>query len=186
LSTGSLLLHPADPSTAPDADRVLNALKTTGLAGAPMERIDNAWLAGEQFLQSVTFMGCSPFIELEPAGDDGEDFCFIRLHIFQTPQLIFGRLTRPPKCPHCKKPLLHQPGDIARMLKAGETADLECARCKKPSSARDVLWRRDAGVGRVFVEITSIFPGEAVPVGGFMQQFEQLTGSPWKYFYISR
>jgi hypothetical protein len=48
----------------------------------------------------------------------------------------------------------------------------------------DLLWRQNAGFGRLFVTIEDIFPGEAVPVPGLLDGLRRATGTDWHYFYI--
>jgi len=69
-----LLLHPADPGTAavPD-DRLAQELQAVGLI-AERKLLKNTvfYPVGEHFLQLVTFLGCSPAIELDPPDDPQE------------------------------------------------------------------------------------------------------------------
>jgi hypothetical protein len=69
-----LLLHPADPGTAAvPEDRLAQELQAIGLI-AGRKSLENAvfYPVGEHFLQLVTFLGCSPAIELDPPDDPQE------------------------------------------------------------------------------------------------------------------
>ena len=50
----------------------------------------------------------------------------------------------------------------------------------------DLDWRRQAGCGRLLLEVTDVFPGEAVPVSALLRGLEGLGAGPWRYFYFLR
>lgn len=70
------------------------------------------------------------------------------------------------------------------MIQHGHSS-VDCANCGENIPMQDVKWRRDAGLGRLFVEITQIFPGEAVPVDHLMKRLSTLPTGGWRYFYIA-
>jgi hypothetical protein len=47
-----------------------------------------------------------------------------------------------------------------------------------------LLWRKNAGFGRVFVTVEDVFPGEAVPVPTLLEGLRAASGVDWRYFYL--
>ena len=74
MTVHKLVLYPAHiDCPAIDIASLVTALQTIGLVAAPACRDPaSGYRAGEQFLQLVTFLGCSPAIELEPPADPDE------------------------------------------------------------------------------------------------------------------
>lgn len=44
-------------------------------------------------------------------------------------------------------------------------------------------WRKSAGFARFFIEITEIYPKEAIPQPGLLSALETMSDERWKYFY---
>ena len=175
-----LMLLPADPGSPPvNCVRLAGELQAIGLIGAPVALEDNLFYpTGDNFLQLISFLGCSPYIQLAPPANGGVDFCHITLFgPLGSPQLLHGKNTRPPRCPSCKAP-------IANWREGLETESLSCARCNLTSPLSTMEWRNNAGLGRFFIVIQNIFPGEAVPVDALMNQLRGISGGEWGYFYI--
>ncbi len=183
--TGRLLLAPDVLKPMPPAAPVLACLRETGFIGRPLDdEKPDAFLVGDNFLQLITFMGCSPHIELEPPAD-GNSFCHIRI-IGPLPdlQLMRGENTQPPRCIKCRGRLSHWQEEVAGWCTHPEQANVLCPSCGHRQRPVDLGWRRNAGLGRLFVVVEDIFPGEAVPVPSFLQRLRQASGVAWEYFYV--
>jgi len=178
MNDGRLLLHPRDPQApSPERATLLRSLEGIGLLGAPLTGA-NEFLVGEQFLQWIAFMGCSPFVRLEPPAEGGA-FCHLALlGPYPEPRLLSGRNTRPPQCPACGQ-------RIASWREQSNQPRVRCEHCQTQSPLAALKWRRNAGLGRCFLEIRNIFPGEAAPVEGLLQRLEALGAGPWDYFYLA-
>lgn len=175
---GSLLLHPVNPDYQVDTVTLINSLSTTGLVGEVIAKLD--WKAGENFLQLLTFMGCSPHIRFEPLSAHDQDYCHVSLQLHEQPVLAFSANSRPPRCRSCGKPVVAAWNDFEV---SGHS--WRCNHCEMlHSSVMQLRWRNDAGFARNFIEIHGIFPGEAQPVPSFMKQLETETATPWRYFYL--
>lgn len=86
-----LVLHPTDPVYAPESIAVIvDALRDVRLLGASYPPGGgHAYLAGEDFLEPVVFLGCSPTVQLEPVADGR--FCHVRLPVpTPVPQFYAG------------------------------------------------------------------------------------------------
>ncbi len=179
---GSLFLSPQSPdSDYHDARAIASYLAESGLTAKQQE--DGSYLCGESFAQLITFMGCSPHLVFEPPQDGGNKYCHIKLHEYQHIQLLTGDQTAPPRCPACR----YRIGDWQQHLDDWKTANgnaWQCPQCQQESPAFKLDWRQSGGAGTLFIEIKNIFPGEAVPVDSFMDGLNEISGEPWRYFYL--
>lgn len=174
------MLHPSAVPSGIDPGKTVGLLTEMEFIAEPLARGMNTYLIGSGFLQLVTFMGCSPHIELEPPPDGGTDFCHVQFHLTRSPQLQFGANTRPPRCPVCRKTLDISPASLATAPGA------HCPHCGSESAIQSLGWRRDAGFADFFIEIHSVFPGEAVPTEGLLNRLKTLGGGDWRYFYLTQ
>jgi hypothetical protein len=185
LHTGRLILTPEDPHALPDnLPAILAGLREIGFIGDEIPGETARYQLGEQFLQLVTFMGCSPFVELAP-GDGETPYCHLSvLGPFDTPRLLDGKNTTPPRCGVCRKRLNDWRGALDRW-REGEAAPLApCPHCGHRQDPVTLNWRESAGWGRLFLCVENIFPQEAVPTQALLNQLQSTTPSlPWHYFY---
>jgi hypothetical protein len=175
------MLAPADAlATPPAPEAVLDLLRDVGLAGAALDPARHTFRAGERFLELISFMGCSPHIELDPPAPGSEAFCHIALvGPSREPVLFHGTNTAPPRCPECGARITDW-----RQRLGGPTDTLTCVRCGMRLTPAELNWRRSGGLARVAVEVRNVFPNEAVPVPELMQRLERETGREWTYFYV--
>jgi len=189
-----LLLHPADPDTAAiPEDRLAQEMQAIGLIGERMPLGNTGFYpAGEQFLQLVTFLGCSPAIELAPPDDPQERekasatgrFCHVFISSGEHLQFRGDRQTRNPGCPRCRSPEPDWKAGL-QSWQAGEHApDWTCPSCGFRGHLSDLVFRKTAGFGRTFLEIRGIYPSEAVPGPALLDTLATLTGAPWCTIYL--
>jgi hypothetical protein len=188
MSVGKLLLRPESVEPPPPSrGRLIAAMQGLGLIGSPVDkhRRPRRFLAGQRFLQLISFLGCSPNVRLQPPTDRSEDFCYIEvLGPWEQARFMHGRNTRPPGCPVCG----HRNADWqASMQREGAEAsrvEWTCGACGARTPPSQWNWRQQAGFGRLFIQINSIFPSEAVPTPELLESLERLSATPWRYFYI--
>lgn len=185
MHTGRLVLTPRDPTLSPQSlDPLIEQMRQIGLAGDAFDSPTNqSYLVGDDFFKWVNFMGCSPYIPMEPS-TDGQPFCHVRFQgPLQTPVIMTGRNTRPPQCGQCGKPMADWQEACEDWINNQQA--VSCSHCHASQSPRDLRWRKSAGMGRCFMIIEHIFPQEALPADGLMCTLEQATEiGPWVYFYI--
>ena len=105
--TGRLLLVPQDPFHLPDLRLLADGLAAAGFTGSPLLGRPNGFTVGDNFLQLITFAGCSVHLSLLPTDDS--PFCHVLLAgPYPRPHFASGRNTRPPRCrvvPHARRGL---------------------------------------------------------------------------------
>ena len=186
MSTGKLLFRSPLSSPPPTLAAITERLRQIGLLGQPFREEEQSFLTGERFAQLVTFLGCSPYLRLEPPDDGSDNFCHLRfLGPFEQARFLYGSNTRPPKCPDCRRGIDGWRSLVGQWQVQPETQTLICPHCGQGSSPLQLEWRRSAGFGRFFVQITEIFPGEAVP-GTELMDCLRADGKDWDYFYLQQ
>lgn len=190
-----LLLYPDDPDCPVPAIEVLSAgLRSLGLLGEPFQcRGETRYLAGERFLQLITFLGCSPNIELEPPASRSEldtvcesgRLCHILLA--SSPERLRFRMDpkmTPPRCPQCRQPVSEW--QALRQAWEDDPGNLrwQCSACGHPGTLTELNFRRRGGFGRMFIEVWGIYPSEAVPGESLLAALAELGGTPWNYLYV--
>ncbi len=146
----------------------------------PVIGVTFQYLAGERFLSLLTFLGCSPNINLSPS--DGENHCSISL-------LEPSRITKclgftqnsQPKCPHCKKRIADWkvPGwQLQKQL-------CSCDKCLTDTAYAELNWKHECGFGRCGFEVTHIYPHEAVPTEQLLNALYRASGVQWQYCYAN-
>jgi hypothetical protein len=179
MSNGSLILVPKNPAAGPKTvAEVVTPLGAIGFLGAPLEKGEDLFRVGERFLQLISFVGCSPYLQLEPPASGEGDFCHIAIHgPFASPRLLLSDDVRPPRCPACKATLKEWRQQVGGGL-------IGCSECGAKHPLEQITWGKNAGYGRLFLEIRNIFPGEAIPVAELMNRLQDLELGEWKHFYL--
>ena len=179
---GSLFLSPQDPnSDFHDLKAIASYLTETGLIDK--RQTDGSYLCGDNFTQVITFMGCSPHLIFEPPEEGTSNYCHIKLHQHEDIHLLTGGQTAPPRCPACRYRITDWQQHL-QVWKTDSGNSWQCPQCRKDSPAYKLDWRQSGGAGKVFIEVKNIFPGEAVPVDSFMKGLQEISGEPWRYFYL--
>jgi hypothetical protein len=181
MNPGYLMLHPATDQPLPEISPLLARLAETGFIGQAVPDTPHCFRAGANFLQRLTFLGCSPNLPLDGDQHPGEALCTIRLlGPFPSAVLISGENCRPPRCRACRHPLPEW-----RIHIGTANNGIRCPGCGRESGLRDLNWRQMGGTARLFIAISQVFPGEAVPTAGLMQTLRQ-EGGEWDYFYAQQ
>jgi hypothetical protein len=185
LHTGRLVLAPADPYVLPqDPEALLAALREIGFIDRAMNNAPG-YLLGERFMQLVTFMGCSPFIRLQPDAP-GEPFCHLRLEgPYPRPKLLWGKNTQPPRCQACRKRLNHWRASFATREQSTNGWQACCPHCGHHQDPVTYDFRQSAGCARLFLLVENIFPQEAIPSPALFEALKRTgNGDAWHHFYL--
>ena len=174
---GSLYLSPKAPTDTPEPQAVSTCLSALHLRGpllieAPDKRV---FSAGEGFARHVIYAGCSPHLRFEPAAPHDRDYCHLALlGPYPTPVLITGENTVKPRCPRCRARL----AGWQALVHAQQTT---CPECGNQAAPWELDWRQHAAVGRFFIELRNVFPGEASPSDLLLASLREQTGKDWGY-----
>lgn len=174
MSHGSLIFTPG-PGEPPPLPPLIERLRGIGFLGAPLEQ--GGFLVGERFMQLVSFMGCSPFLQLEPPADGSDRFCRILFDgPLPRPRVHPDRSGRPPRCPHCR-------GAVSEWRERfkGE-GEIACRHCGGVQTLDSLDWGRYAGAGRLFMEVREIYPGDGTPSDTLLACLQD-AGTGWHWFW---
>jgi len=188
MPVNQLVLHPRDPDAAPEPYLLRERLAEIDFIDPQPFRFDGNphYRPGGEFLQQVTFLGCSPVVALGAPGPTGEEFCHIAFSgPYPEARLIAGDNVKTPRCRGCNQPLQGwQESTQSWLEKSVEPAPCpHCGRTDPPPAWR---WRQSAGIGRVFVRVWGIFEGEAVPGERLLGHLAEAGSGDWTYFYLRK
>ncbi len=154
----------------------MTQLQNIGLIAEAISERKDSYYAGARFLDYIAYMGCSPAIQFE-ASDISNNFCHIKIHQYDSAKLIVSRIqTRAPHCPHCRKP-------VKNWLNTKTEITIRCDLCNTTANIGDFNWRKMAGYAQLFIEITDIFPKEAIPQQILLDKLGEIFDTDWQYFY---
>ena len=176
-STCALYLCPEQHDFAVrDISKFVTQLQHNGLISEAIAERENSFFTGERFLDYIAYMGCSPAIQFE-ASTAGENFCQIKIHHYDAAKLIVSqKQARDPHCPNCNKP-------VKDWLSYKTEESISCRSCNTTANIADFDWRKMAGYARVFIEITDVFPKEAMPQQILLDKLTGICKTDWQYFY---
>ncbi|MFW2372455.1 MAG: hypothetical protein ACN4GM_04985 [Gammaproteobacteria bacterium] len=181
LAIPRLVIHPKLPTDRPDpVQDVIDALENIGLLGDP-DQHNNTYLAGEEFLNLITFLGCSPSVKLSPA--EGDHYCYLQINPVSDSVRCLGYTDLvKPQCPSCKQSISHWK-QSANWFDGSATKTCELCGVEKP--VQSFRWRKEAGFGQFSIHISYIHPHEVVPSDIIFQALQQASGFSWAYFYAN-
>jgi hypothetical protein len=189
-----LLLHPDDPDrTPPGAETLAAGLQELGFIGAPVALAHGVFYpTGENFLQLLTFLGCSPAIELDPPADPAaleaarRRGSFVHVYVESGPQLRLRAdpRTPPPRCPACRQPDADWSDAVDAWREDPAALAWTCPHCGYTGRLTDLRFRRTAAFARAWIEVRGIHPSEAVPNNALIARLRALAGCDWRYLYL--
>jgi len=176
----SLYLHPQSSGFSfPDITSFINRLSDIELISLPIKNMPddkNSFYVGKKYLEYITYMGCSPAIQFEEDSNSTK-FCHIKIHRYDTAKLIVSKIqSRAPHCPECQQA-------VKNWQDSKTDSAITCNNCHATSNIEDFNWRRMAGIARLFIEVTDIFPKEAIPQKLLLDKLADITENEWQYFY---
>lgn len=183
MTTGSLLVFPADPAADPPGTTdLLRLLAEMQLIGEPLPGAAG-FLPGAAFARHVVFAGCSPHLVLAPPADGG-GFSAVRILGPHTAAvLLAGDNAVAPRCPACRARIDRWRERLGEWV-ARPATPWPCPACGHLSPASGLDWRSSAAAGRLFIEVGNVFPGEAVPSEALLEALRGLGGKPWRHAWI--
>jgi len=131
-------------------------------------------LPGRNLMDYITFLGCSPSLKL------GDFESTIRLFHFESKTGLGGESIETIRYPDCKHPLENS---TKLLTDYSEQNFYKCPVCGSSGKIDTINWRKTAGFSNLFIEISQIFPKEAIPADKLLDSLKTLTGTNWKWFY---
>ena len=167
---GRMVLYPEDPAAVPAQKTAFaNALVARGLLGEHWR--DDRYLAGHRFMQEIVFVGCSPFLRVEPREDF--DFCHLQLSIADEPLFLRSADAGRPRCPSCN-------GEVTEMA-----ARFRCKACALDLAPAACRWRPGGTVwARTLISVWTLQRGDARPTDALLAFLEAALGCPWKIAFL--
>lgn len=176
----SLLLHPGKPDWQPENQPAFVArLADLGLIErAPADGDRDGFRLGHRFLSLVMFLGCAPRVSIDLQDAlQGQPVCRLRYHLYPEPRFLSNGNSPRARCPFCRAP-----AEVESLCIPDE--QFSCSRCGQGLAVHALDWRQSAGFGRCFLEITPVYPHEAVPSDHLMESLRDYSGDAWRYFYL--
>jgi hypothetical protein len=180
-----LVLHPRDPAYAPaNMENLASMLGDIGFIGEALDALAGHYAAGQDFLRLITFLGCSPVVNLGRAERGPE--CRVRLPTpLAAPRFLYGANTKPPRCPACRGALGTDTA-LGSVWERDSGTTRVCPRCGAQTPVHLLDWRRTAAFVKTSIEITGIHESEAVPAEALLAALKSASGVDWDYCYLRR
>jgi len=174
-----LIFFPEDTHQITDYKKLVTTLVNSGLIQSQAHS-ENHYLPGDNFLSLLTFLGCSPNINITPS--DNEDHCFISLiPVSEKAKCLGFTRTAKPKCPSCTRRIANW--ETEHWQQHNQTC--LCDKCQTKTLYADLNWKQECGFGQCGFEIAHIYPHEAVPGEQLLNALEQYSGFKWQYCYAN-
>ena len=159
-----LCLYPEDSQYKLDKEELQTVLQDLKFIKKILS--SKRYSTGDDFLSLLTFMGCSPNIELKPQND--KPYCYIELESQKQARFVSGKNTQYPPCPNCKAKLNAQ----------------VCSNCNEKMDVIKTNWRKSAFIASSWICIGNIYALEAIPSDFLLNALEAETCMKWKPAYI--
>lgn len=131
------------------------------------------YVPSTSFMSLITFLGCSPNLNHDIETK-------ISINLTHKKQALGGDSIVKLSCPNCQQKIT----DPTTLLKNYQTSpNWLSSCCKNKIALEEINWRKSAGFSHTFIQISNIFPKEAIPSDDFMLLLFQFSQSHWNYFY---
>lgn len=188
LAAWQLVLCPVDVNWVPSSTSLLiDDFTSLGLLGEPVAGLATArFYIGDHFLHYISFMGCAPSVQFEPAADASGAASFIHWHVsppFTQPRWVIDSQHGLPRCHFCQARIDNWREQMSNIAVPPDHTRLHCPHCHRDNTLLELDWRQGAGYARQYVSVVNIYPKEALPTDALLQQLGHKTGIAWRYFY---
>lgn len=190
-SNYGMVFYPENHKFVPEnRDALLVSLQSEGFIGdfflvnENQQDEQSGYLIGEEFLKLITFLGCSPQIQVTPPKTISEwgNFCYIEIQQFGKPRYFKGLNQPKCSCPQCKSRVTRALPSMAEWLPGIQ--QVICPKCGQVTLTENLNWRHGAGFGQLFIVVHSIYPNEAVPTDKLMRLLLSASNQTMNYFYF--
>lgn len=182
-----LVLYPGSPQcevSEPDLQQLLHSIGF--IRDDFIFHSATHYLVGERFFEHLSFLGCSPHINIMlPANGQEYDteFCHVSLQLEEKPVFLAGGNLRAPACPACKKRSMDVPAGAIDGKHIDSQQTWRCPHCGELQMLAELNWCRTAAISRCAIHVWGIHESEAVPNEPLMRCLQEMSGCEWDYFY---
>lgn len=134
----------------------------------------NRYSAGKGLMEFITFLGCSPSLS------DGEIEPEIKIHVYDQITGVGGDSVNTLRFPACKH-LIKEPATL--LQQSINHPYWQCPECSNEGHIEQINWRKSAAFSSLFIEITPIFPKEAIPTDALFSLLNISSQLEWGWFY---
>ncbi len=180
----NLYLYSESPCAPRDCQSLHNTLLKCKFIGGKIGRTENAtrYQTGDKFLSLLSFMGCSPNIEIVP--QENKPYCYIEIENTPTKTaFISGKNLRKYTCPECKQ-RINAIGELINTALHNNTPLIHCTHCHHPIHYNNINWRKTGFVAKHWVVVGNIYESEAVPNDNLLSYLKKVTRTSWRFAYI--
>ncbi|MCK5726876.1 MAG: hypothetical protein KAH22_08650 [Thiotrichaceae bacterium] len=172
-----LALHPVNASNTISLEHISHKLLEIKF----INKQEATWRfeLGDKFLSYITFLGCSPDIELSP--HPSKPYSYITLSSTNNIQFHSGKNIKIPHCKHCKKSL---DGSITLLKNNPIKQPINCLHCHHEVDILRLNWRKSGFFAHCAIYIGNIYEAEAVPTESLLAKLLEISGFEWKYSYL--
>jgi len=188
-----LVLHPIEHLNLSNyKTKLITALTDLEVISTAINQNNSdCYLSGKNYLNYISFIGCSPYLNFEPrntitASDLKQtiaDLNYIQFN-FNTDKFSFNKTDFGVKaiCPKCKSKIPEWNNLIINWEKKS-TLNVSCSQCTQEISLLDIDWKKTAGFYKSAILFHGIQAELALPVDNFLMLLEKVTNAKWQYFY---
>jgi len=179
MNISKLIFFPESTNTIVNTHALLKALIDSEFILADAHT-QNHYLPGEHFLSLITFLGCSPNINLFPVKN--ESHCFISFIKPTEQALCVGHTsTVNPKCPACTRRIINWKIPDWQLPKKYCT----CDKCQQQTPYAELNWKHECGFARCGFLVNHVYPHEAVPTEQLLDYLKHVSNFKWNYCYAN-
>jgi len=188
-----LILKPVNSENVMLYEKKLKQLMSElDIIDAPMvHENNNYYFAGSNYLQHISFLGCSPYLNFEPKNkftltdvkQTIADLNYIEF-VLNSNNYLFNNINFGVKaiCPKCKKRIT-QWQEIITAWQENLDSTAPCPQCQQTISILNINWKKTAGFYKSAIIFHGIQAELALPSDNFLLQLEKTTDQKWLYFY---
>jgi len=185
-SIHKLVLHPCSAAYAPPSwSTIKAALREIGFVGDKFGASQESnYYVGDNFLQLVTFMGCSPAIDVSPQSENTAGACYVQFKLMTDIQFRYTHQYEVrAQCPRCGGHVASWREYIDSWRNDSNMTQFVCEKCENSGSIFSLGWRKRAGFACLFIDIYNIYPQEGIPTEQLLTVLEETTQQKWTYFF---
>ncbi len=149
------------------------------------------FFAGDNYLQHISFLGCSPYLNFEPqkkltSSDLNNTIADLNyIHFYCSTETVCFKNTDfgvKAVCPKCRTKISEWRNLISNWEKNSELK-ANCPECQQTLNITDIDWKKTAGFFNTAILFYGIQAELAVPTDNFLAQLNGMTKTEWHYFY---